>query len=57
MLLQHINRVYRDELTSRLQRLTVITSSSALFVAVAAVAVIAISVVFTVLNVGMSLQL
>jgi len=55
--LQDINRIYREELTKSLNLLTTATVAIALGGAILLVAVIAISVVFSVLSVGQSLQL
>lgn len=52
-----INRIYREELTKSLNLLTTATVAIALGGAIFLVAVIAISVVFSVLSVGQSLQL
>jgi type II secretory pathway component PulF len=55
--LNDINKIYREELTKSLNILTTTTVAVALGGAVMLVAVIAISVVFSVLSVGQSLQL
>ena len=55
--LNDINKVYREELTKSLNILTTATVGVALGGAIILVAVIAISVVFSVLSVGQSLQL
>jgi type II secretory pathway component PulF len=55
--LNDINRIYREELTRSLNLLTTATVAIALGSAIVLVAVIAISVVFSVLSVGQSLQL
>ena len=55
--LDDINKIYREELTKSLNLLTNVTVALALGGAVFLVAVIAISVVFSVLSVGQSLQL
>jgi type II secretory pathway component PulF len=55
--LNDINKIYREELTKSLNILTTTTVAVALGGAVVLVAVIAISVVFSVLSVGQSLQL
>lgn len=55
--LNDINRIYREELTKSLNILTNVTVAVALGGAVLLVAVIAISVVFSVLSVGQSIQL
>jgi type IV pilus assembly protein PilC len=55
--LNDINKVYREELTKSLNILTTATVAVALGGAILLVAVIAISVVFSVLSVGQSLQL
>ncbi|MGA1205534.1 MAG: type II secretion system F family protein [Opitutales bacterium] len=55
--LDDINTIYREELTKSLNTLTVTTVALALGGAITLVAVIAVSVVFSVLSVGQSLQL
>lgn len=55
--LQDINRIYREELTKSLNLLTTATVAIALGGAILLVAIIAVSVVFSVLSVGQSLQL
>ena len=55
--LNDINKVYREELTKSLNILTTATVAVALGGAILLVAIIAISVVFSVLSVGQSLQL
>jgi len=55
--LNDINRIYREELTKSLNILTTATVAVALGGAICLVAIIAISVVFSVLSVGQSLQL
>lgn len=55
--LNDINKIYREELTKSLNFLTTATVAVALGGAIVLVAVIAISVVFSVLSVGQSLQL
>lgn len=53
--LQDINRVYRDELTRRLDRLTGLVAAVALGLAFAIVAIIAFSVAFSVISVSQTL--
>ncbi len=55
--LNDINRIYREELTKLLNRLTTVTASVALGGAILLVAIIALSVVLSVLSVGQSLQM
>ena len=55
--LNDINRIYREELTKLLNRLTTMTASIALGGAILLVAIIALSVVLSVLSVGQSLQM
>lgn len=55
--LNDINKIYREELTKSLNILTNVTVGVALGGAIFLVAIIAISVVFSVLSVGQSLQL
>ncbi|MCC5804786.1 MAG: type II secretion system F family protein [Opitutales bacterium] len=55
--LNDINRIYREELTKLLNRLTTLTASIALGCAIGLVAIIAVSVVLSVLSVGQSLQM
>jgi type II secretory pathway component PulF len=55
--LNDINKIYREELTKSLNFLTTATVAVALGGAIVLVAIIAISVVFSVLSVGQSLQL
>jgi type II secretory pathway component PulF len=55
--LNDINKIYREELTKSLNILTNVTVAVALGGAICLVAIIAISVVFSVLSVGQSLQL
>jgi type II secretory pathway component PulF len=55
--LNDINGIYREELTKSLNILTTATVAIALGGAILLVAIIAISVVFSVLSVGQSLQL
>lgn len=55
--LNDINRIYREELTKSLNILTSLTVGITLAGAISLVAIIAISVVFSVLSVGQSIQL
>ena len=55
--LEDINRIYREELTKSLNLLTTTTVALALGGALLLVAIIAISVVFSILSVGQSIQL
>ncbi len=55
--LNDINRIYREELTRALKLLTTATVALALGGSIILVAIIAISVVFSVLSVGQSIQL
>ncbi len=55
--LEDINRIYREELTKSLNLLTTTTVAVALGGALLLVAIIAISVVFSILSVGQSIQL
>jgi type II secretory pathway component PulF len=55
--LDDINAIYREELTKSLNLLTNTTVAVALGGAILLVAIIAVSVVFSVLSVGQSLQL
>lgn len=55
--LEDINRIYREELTRSLNRLTISTVAVALGGAITLVAVIAVSVVLAILSVGESIQL